>query len=346
MTLNSVSVVICSYNGSARIKPTLLHLAKQEVPHGVDWEVLLIDNASTDDTARIASEVWAECLGPVPLRVISEPRFGLGYARNRAFREAHGDVIVFVDDDNWLTPDWIRTAVDTLKNNPSLAACGGYNEPVFEVSPPAWFTKYESWYALGCQGRRAMTVPALWAAGAAIKKKSWLDILDQGFQTRLFDHEGDKLNTGGDTEISYSLRLAGWQLLYDPRLRLKHYIPATRLTWSYLKRLRRGYGAALVELEFYQSAFIERPLTVKERLRQYWLFQMLSLVKSFLMNAHRLILSTVLQKPEGSNLIFFELMRGRLGQLWLRKTNYHRSYAEIKNAAWRGVSPKIRNVHA
>ncbi len=66
----SVSVVLCCHNSVERLQPTLTHLAAVQVPPGMSWEVLVVDNASTDDTAARAAELWAQVGAPAPLRVL------------------------------------------------------------------------------------------------------------------------------------------------------------------------------------------------------------------------------------------------------------------------------------
>src|SRR5690349_6454715 len=98
---NGVSVVICSYNGAQRIPATLRHLAEQDAPGELPWEVVVVDNASTDGTAERAQVVWSD-QSTVPLRLVSEPRPGLMHARERGLHESTYNVVTFVDDDNWV----------------------------------------------------------------------------------------------------------------------------------------------------------------------------------------------------------------------------------------------------
>src|SRR6266568_2014628 len=93
-----VSVVICCHNSAKRLAATLAQLVAQRVPSEIPWEVIVIDNASTDGTAQVAAACWP-AVNCVPLRIISEPRLGLTYARQRGFREAKYEFISFVDDD-------------------------------------------------------------------------------------------------------------------------------------------------------------------------------------------------------------------------------------------------------
>jgi glycosyltransferase involved in cell wall biosynthesis len=114
--------------------PTLAHLAAQQVPEGIGFDVLLIDNASTDDTAATARRLWpADCR--FPLRIAQEPNQGLSNARQRGMLEAGLEFINFIDDDNRVCPDWVHVVHDVLSNHPGLSACGGPSEAVIESQP-------------------------------------------------------------------------------------------------------------------------------------------------------------------------------------------------------------------
>jgi glycosyltransferase involved in cell wall biosynthesis len=130
-----VSVVICTYNGAQRLPQTLAHLRAQQVPKETAWEVLLIDNASTDDTAEAARKCWPDDK-PTQLRIVREPRIGLSNARDRAFLEARHEVVSFVDDDNWVDPDWVQVVGEIMSADPELGAIGGVNDAVAEVDFP------------------------------------------------------------------------------------------------------------------------------------------------------------------------------------------------------------------
>ena len=103
-----VTVAICTYNGAERLPATLKCLRVQVVPPEVLWEVIVIDNASADNGSEVALAYWSSEV-PVPLRVVREERLGLSYARERAFAEAIYPIVLFVDDDNWLNSNWVRT---------------------------------------------------------------------------------------------------------------------------------------------------------------------------------------------------------------------------------------------
>ncbi|RYE89380.1 MAG: glycosyltransferase family 2 protein, partial [Cytophagaceae bacterium] len=127
-----ITVLICTYNGAAVLPPTLEHLAAQQVPPGLNWEVLLVSNASTDDTLAMAPRLWAELGSPAPLRVLNEPRPGKHFALPLGFAEAYYPYICIVDDDNWLAPDYLGTALEIMEANPEIGALGGVPEAVCE----------------------------------------------------------------------------------------------------------------------------------------------------------------------------------------------------------------------
>jgi len=142
--MQEFSVIISCRNGAARLPTTLAHLIAQEPPM-TPWEVLLIDNASTDGSAAVASSCWRN--GPAPLRIIDESRPGVRYGRERGLTEANYEFLGFVDDDNWVARDGVSAAYDIISSDPSLGAVGSIRTPACEVSPPAWFEKFHSIYA-------------------------------------------------------------------------------------------------------------------------------------------------------------------------------------------------------
>ncbi|MBV8902455.1 MAG: glycosyltransferase family 2 protein [Acidobacteriia bacterium] len=266
-----VTILICCHNAAERLVPTLRHLLAQRTSGAIPWEVLVVDNASTDGTAEVARSVWpAE--HAAPLRVIVEPRLGVGYARVRGLAEARYEYASFVDDDNWVCPQWVETVCDIFDRNPEVGACGSRNEAVFEAPPPVWFDRYKRSYAVGDWGpaARYTSFMDIWGAGCSLRRSAWAQLRKAGFSLRLISRQGTQLNSGEDSEMCGALALLGWKIWYDPRLHLRHYMPARRLTWDYLRRLHRGFGKGDMTLSVYYYALTERPATRWNRFRQTW----------------------------------------------------------------------------
>src|SRR5215472_7406434 len=133
--MQGISVVICCHNGAARLPTALAHLLVQESP-AAPWEVLLVDNGSTDGSAEIAHSCWRN--GPAPLRIVEEPCLGLRHARERSLLEAKYPFLGFIDDDNWVAPDWVRTAYEVISSDSSLGALGSIRTPACRESLPSW----------------------------------------------------------------------------------------------------------------------------------------------------------------------------------------------------------------
>jgi glycosyltransferase involved in cell wall biosynthesis len=272
-----VSLVICTRDGATRLPAALAHLAAQRTSAGLAWEVLVVDNASTDDTAAVARAAWPAG-APAPLRIVAEPRPGLGHARVRGFEETAGDVVGFVDDDNWLAPDWVEVAAAVMRAHPQAGACGSAGEPFFDGrTPPPWFAENAVAYAVGEPGEAGDVTGrgALWGAGLAVRRAAWLGLRAAGFEPMLVGRRGDRPTAGEDTELCVALIAAGWRLWFDPRLRFRHAIEPARLQWAYARRVHYGFGVSSVLMDYYHAALERRP-GLRPRLQRLWAWRMLA----------------------------------------------------------------------
>jgi glycosyltransferase involved in cell wall biosynthesis len=252
----SISVAICTHNGADRIAATLAGLQLQEGVSSLQWEVLLIDNACSDDTCAVAADLW-HCA--VPFRIIREERLGLSHARERAFAEAAHELVAFLDDDNEPDPGWLASAARVMEAHPETGACGGRVQGIFREPPPHWFRAYEEDFCVGDQASADGDVTDsrgyLWGAGLVVRKSAWRSAVAAGFRHRLPDRRGNRLSGGGDVELCLAIRAAGWRLRYDRGMVVLHHIPHERITVANLRRLRRGHGAASVALDAYGFPF-------------------------------------------------------------------------------------------
>lgn len=333
-----VSVVVCCHNSAKLLPLTLIRLASQQLLEGLPCEVIVVDNASTDGTAALARASWPEHT-TIPLRVIHEPQLGLSRARRRGIESAKYEIISFIDDDNRVCPEWCQVAVEIMRQHPEVGACGGYNEPDIDVNPPTWFSDHQSNYAVGRRSENAGDVTGsvgyLWGAGLTVRKSALSDLLSKGFQSSVSDRQGQELNSGGDTELCFALRLAGWRLWYDPRLRLQHYLPAGRLNWTYLRRMTNGFGRASVCLDSYEIALNGINRGMVGQIRCTWLWRVLATVKSLLKSPVKLALSFFLPLEGDADVLVIESHLGRLKELMRKAGMYSSHIKDIQNAKWR-----------
>jgi glycosyltransferase involved in cell wall biosynthesis len=329
-----ISVVVCSHNGVARLPTTLAHL-KSQVSTTIPWEVLLVDNASTDNTADVARACWEG--GPVPLRVINEPRLGVRYARERGFVETNNEYLGFVDDDNWVAEDWVATAYQIIASDPRLGAVGSVLMPECQVPSPAWFDNFHSSYAVLTYTdllRMSQPPKLLPTAGLCVRKKAWEMLVQKGFHFLSSGSVGDNVQGGEDTELTLALRLSGWKLCIDPRLRLQHYMSATRLTWQYLRKLLRSYGASHVALDAYSEHSLFLPRGPRRWLSERWWYQ---LAKTSLKMARqpRAAVVALCGNSEGRNeVIQVEEQFGRAAGLIRLKGKYGALRRQVREAPW------------
>jgi len=272
-----VSFVIPCRNSASRLPATLKHLARQKVNAAVPWEVIVVDNASTDDTVDVAVTSWPQD-PPAPLRVLHEPQLGAGHARSRGLTAARYEFVSCLDDDNWVCPDWVTLVAETMTEHPRVGACGSLGEAVCEGPVPGWFDEFKWVYAIGPWGEAPGDVTEKhaygWSAGLTIRKTAWDQLQKDGFRAALTGRTGNSMIAGEDSELCYALRLSGWRWWYEPRLSFQHYLPAARLKWRYLRRLHRGLGGASVVIEKYVEA-LDGTLSVQRGrwIRNAWLRQ-------------------------------------------------------------------------
>ena len=165
--------------------PTLEHLAALTIPAGNRLEVILVDNASTDDSGAVATRCWHTLGEPFPLMVLLENRPGKGYAIETGYDAAQHTHILTVDDDNWLAANYLVVAQRLLHQHPDVGVLQGRNTAVFESPPPAWLAGFEYTLVIGSPvkecGYFARDNFRVWGAGMVIERASWLTLRKLGF---------------------------------------------------------------------------------------------------------------------------------------------------------------------
>src|SRR5262245_3012261 len=132
---SAVSVISATYNRGAKLRVTLEALVEQETPPGLGWEVLVVDNGSTDSTLEVFRTVAMQV--PGRFRYVFEPTVGKSRAINAGLKVARGDVIALTDDDVTPARNWVATAATVLDTR-QVDGAGGPILPQWEIEPPAW----------------------------------------------------------------------------------------------------------------------------------------------------------------------------------------------------------------
>jgi GT2 family glycosyltransferase len=333
--MEGISIIICCHNSASRLPKTLAHLMMQR-PSRTPWEVVLVDNLSADDTASVACSCWQN--GPAPLRVVEEPRLGVRYARERGLAEANYAFLGFVDDDNWVANDWVCTAYDIISSDSRLGALGSVRLPACEVAPPYWFESVHSAYAILTDSEFEQIqepIKYLPTAGLCVRKAAWEKLIQNGFRLQLTGSIGKKIVGGEDAELTLSLRLSGWDLRIDPRLRLQHFMPRQRLEWSYTRRLLRGYGASDALLDAYSERSVSLRSGFRRWLSERWWYQFGASLGR-MVRRPRAVIAALLSDGDGRHdIIEIERQVGRVLGLLHYRRRYGQLRREVRDAPWR-----------
>jgi glycosyltransferase involved in cell wall biosynthesis len=277
--MSQLSVVICTHNPRQDyLERTLASLQAQTLARD-RWELLVVDNASDPPVANAHSLSW-HANG----RHVREDELGLTPARIRGIRESLGPVILFVDDDNVLTPHYLATTVKLMAEHGRLGVIGAARIlPEFEVPPAAELGPYLEMLALRDVPRdhwsndpRDNIVP--WGAGLVVRREVAEALVREvsfSAERKALDRSGTALNSGGDDDFSWVACATGWGKGLFRELELTHLIAAKRLEKEYLLRLAEGHSfsaALLLHVHGHPPPKLEVPGTPRDVLT--WLLKL------------------------------------------------------------------------
>lgn len=257
--ISKISFIVCTYNGDSRISKTLRSIVDQKFQSQFTVEVIVVDNASTDDTKRVATEFMKS--SGAAFRVVCEQTPGLSAARMTGFKSACGDIMVLVDDDNELKNDFGQQAVELVQEFPECGIFGGLNTEVCDVPFPDWFQTHKHSFACGPLWNKAEddvtdTKGYVFGAGMVLRGDAVRTLLSTGWTPASSDRKGQSLSSGGDAELCIAIRMLGYRIRYSERLQLSHRMTKERLSFEYLVRLYRGFYSC-PELAFYSETDLE-----------------------------------------------------------------------------------------
>ena len=238
----AVSVVVSTHNRQDDLGAALESLLHQVGV--VPYEVLIVDNNSTDDTRAVVERAIGS--SPVPLRYLFEPRQGVSYGRNTGILHARAPIIAITDDDCRPAPDWIAAIAQTFEKYPDIDCIGGRVVPAWPDDVPSWLTTLQTGPLAICEhGDDDLPVDAGHAA---------LCLLTANFASRrsVFEKAGmfsTDYPRGQDRELQLRMWRAGCRGLYVPRLVVMVPIPPARLKKPYFRSWYRKYGRVHARME-------------------------------------------------------------------------------------------------
>ncbi len=236
-----LSIIICTYNRDKYIYTTLEKIAHNPFPTD-DYEIVLVNNNSTDETAE-KCQLFNTSYPEVTFRYFLETQQGLSHARNRGIEEAQGDWLVFLDDDAFVDSTYLQNLYNQLQAHPYAMAFGGKITPAFEdESTPAWLCPWTySWVSAIDKGGEVILFTKDYPIGA-----------NMGFskecikQVGLFNTELGRskrnLIGGEEKDIFNRIKAFSDKIYYFPNVHVQHVIPPQRTTLEFIRKMGKGVG--------------------------------------------------------------------------------------------------------
>ena len=276
-----ITILISTYNGKDNLPKTLEGLANLDRNQIPLVELILVDNASTDDTANFVQEKWNELGNPFQLKIIHEPKAGKINAQITGLKVAKTIYVLTCDDDNELMSDYLENGYQLLRSNPKIGALGGRGIVKSEVEIPAWFEGMAYMYACAPQAKRTGDVRpernVIYGAGMFLNMTAYRKAMDAGFEVLLPSRIGKSVVTGAeDGELCWWLRFCGYEIWYSENLQFNHHLRPSRLTDEYrdslLTMFKVGFPVGKLYLRIF-SGELRKPI------KFFWLKELLYTLK-------------------------------------------------------------------
>lgn len=299
-----ISAIICTHDPRPQYLRRVLEALNKQTLDKREWELLLIDNASREPLkagavkgGKVArsegneAESWLDLSWHANARVIREDKVGLTHARLRGIDEAKGELIVFIDDDNLLAPDYLERCVRISADWPQLGVWGGSVAGEFEVPPPEWINRFLPGMVVYEIDRDYWSNIAVWSsaipfgAGMCVRTQlalSYAAGVKNDPLRQTLGRTGAAMTASEDVDLAYTVIGEGFGTARFKDLKITHLIPKERLTEDYVVRLFSGfevsgfamarirgekrpplYGDLRSELRFWKKYFESSPIDRK-----------------------------------------------------------------------------------
>ena len=280
-----LSVIIPTRNRAATVSKAFESILKQTYPQS-SFEVIAIDNGSTDDTKYIC-ETFRNQIHH--FRYIYEPEPGLHVGRHVGLNAAKGNILVYADDDIEAFPTWLVGIADAFEDD-KVVLVGGKNLPKFEANPPEWLLKmwekesderkvlpYLGFFDLG---DKLKEIDPYYVFGCNFSIRKSVLVEAEGFHPDSMPPEMIRFRGDGETHVSRYILKKGYKVLYHPKASVYHFVPKERMTFEYFYKRAYAQGISNSYTQIRKAGGVSRKHRIINRLR--WLKSILEWkVKSF-----------------------------------------------------------------
>lgn len=240
------SIIIPTYNRGNSLQRALKSLSLVKYPKS-NWEVIVVDNNSSDDTKAIVSLLKKQ--STLNIKYVIEKRLSFTVARQRGAKEASGEILVYIDDDVTVEKKWLSAIIKTFDVNKIIGMVGGPVKPVYEIYPPQWVLNMpDMWLSLYDRGDAKKEVEGIPGPNLSIRKSILYKVGGFPPDTIGVEQEGvpgtiNKIYIGpGDWGLCQKVKLEGYKIIYEPQATVYHHIPPIRLTKSWWRSRFKGEG--------------------------------------------------------------------------------------------------------
>jgi glucosyl-dolichyl phosphate glucuronosyltransferase len=277
-----LTIAICTWNRAALLDQTLASFESLVIPAHVTWEIVIVDNNCTDNTADIIAKYKSK----LPVIGLKETKQGQSHARNCATDAANGEIIIWTDDDVLPEPNWIVNYVAAFERHPDAAFFGGRIEPWYEEPPPRWIEEHRRQFEgmlvirdIGPTERpfHPGSPPDLLAETPFGANMAIRTVWQRRFQ---YDPNLGKVKnsnvTADETDLFRRIREAGGIGIWVPDAAIRHFVMKQRMTTTYLWDYHFGQGQTLARTNVYvlpwnTPVFNHAPRWMVMRKYQSWL---------------------------------------------------------------------------
>ena len=257
-----VSVIIPTRNRCESLRNAIVSLQKLNFPHD-RYEIIVIDNNSTDATPRVVEE--CEQQGKKEIVYRKELRDGLHNARHAGAQIAKGDILAYIDDDVLCDPDWLSELTRPYAD-PKVACVGGKILPLYETAEPVWAQYFPGFLSILDRANEITVVndTGLWGCNFSIRKNVLSDV--GGFHPDAMPQNLIKCRGDGETGLLNKVIERNFDVVYTPFAVVTHVIPKDRVTTNFFKRrafiqgisdsytaIRTNHGVIADEVHFFNT---------------------------------------------------------------------------------------------
>ena len=339
-----ITLLMCTHNGERTIQQALEAIANQaDIPRDC-FEVLVIDNASSDHTSEIAAAVIERL--SLNGRILLEPRVGKINALLKGVREAQGSLISIIDDDNFIEPGFIRYTLQLFDQYPKIGMTGSLNHVFIDEPVPLWFDWVGGRY--GCSqplfdeieeqlpnGIIVAKTAVIAGAGSTFLAQPVKHCLDKGYKFFNDTQRGKKMKvTGEDLELCWLVRSLGYHFAFNPNIQVRHAIKVERLSLEKFEILCKTIGAGSLGVDPFM--FTQRHQDDKFPLQWTWQWQFVSKLKRYfyLVTSHSFKFKTLDEKQKFLNWRDRIECLGAIQRILIERENYTQHIRQVAIGEW------------